>query len=173
MLIEKITSQELQNLTVNYSFADSRFGNIIVASTGKGVCYLGFTEEKDVLPKDLKRRFPKVKFVQKEDECQKNAISAVAENSPKEVKLHLKCTDFQLKVFEELLKTRVGELTAYGEIARKINRPKASRAVGTAVGSNPVALLIPCHRVVLASGNLGNYRWGKERKTAMINFERQ
>ena len=172
MIIKKITPEELQNLTVNYSFAKSRFGNIAVASTAKGICYLGFTDEKDVVPEDLRRRFPKAKFVRKEDEFQKTALSAFAENNPKGVKFHLKGTDFQLDVWKELLKTRVGELTTYGVIARKINRPKAVRAVGTAVGSNPVAVLIPCHRVILSSGTWGNYFWGKELKTALIEWEK-
>jgi len=172
MVIEKMTSEELNNLTINYSFADTLFGNIAVASTVKGICYLGFTDEKDVFPEDLKRRFPKAKFSKQEDEFQKNAVVAFSENNPKNLKFHLKGTDFQLEVWQELLKTKIGELTTYGDIAQKINRPKANRAVGTAVGSNPVSWLIPCHRVILSSGTWGNYFWGAELKTAMINSER-
>lgn len=171
MTISAITPEELRNLTVYYHFAKTRFGRIVVASTGKGVCYLGFVDE-DVLPADLRRRFPTAVFIQQEDEFQNTAIAALAANSAEGVKCHLKCTAFQLEVWQELLKTRVGELTTYGELARKINRPKASRAVGTAVGANPIAVLIPCHRVILSSGTLGNYRWGKERKTALIEWEK-
>ena len=84
----------------------------------------------------------------------------------------MKGTDFQLKVWEALLKIPMGGLTTYGDIASGINRPKACRAIGTAVGENPVALLIPCHRVIRSTGGeLGNYHWGDVRKTAIIGWE--
>lgn len=172
MTISAITPEELRNLTVYYHFAETRFGSIVVASTGKGVCYLGFVDE-NVLPADLRRRFPTAVFIQQEDEFQNTAIAALAANSAEGVKCHLKCTAFQLEVWQELLKMKIGELTSYGELARKINCPKASRAVGTAVGSNPIALLIPCHRVIPASGAWGNYRWGKERKRSILEWEYQ
>ena len=88
-----------------------------------------------------------------------------------DIKLHLKGTDFQLKVWETLLKIPMGELSTYGDIAKKIQNPNASRAVGTAIGSNPVAFLIPCHRVIQSSGNFGGYMWGNTRKTAIIGWE--
>jgi AraC family transcriptional regulator of adaptative response/methylated-DNA-[protein]-cysteine methyltransferase len=88
-----------------------------------------------------------------------------------EIKLHLKGTDFQLKVWENLLKIPMGSLSTYGNLAEKIGNPNASRAVGTATGNNPVAYLIPCHRVIQSTGNLGGYRWGNTRKTAIIGWE--
>ena len=88
-----------------------------------------------------------------------------------EIKLYLKGTPFQLKVWETLLKVPVGKLTTYGAIAERIGQPSASRAVGTAIGSNPIAFLIPCHRVIQSSGVLGGYRWGTTRKTAIIGWE--
>jgi AraC family transcriptional regulator of adaptative response/methylated-DNA-[protein]-cysteine methyltransferase len=88
-----------------------------------------------------------------------------------QIKLHLKGTAFQLKVWETLLKIPFGQLTTYGTIATQLNKPNASRAVGTAVGSNPVAFLIPCHRVIQATGSLGGYMWGETRKTAIIGWE--
>lgn len=88
-----------------------------------------------------------------------------------QIKLHLNATPFQLKVWEALLKIPLGHLTTYGAIAKEIAAPKASRAVGTAIGSNPVAFLIPCHRVIQATGNIGGYAWGNTRKTAMIGWE--
>ncbi len=88
-----------------------------------------------------------------------------------EIKLHLKGTDFQLKVWDTLLKIPMGQLSTYGNIAEQIGNPNASRAVGTAIGSNPVAFLIPCHRVIQASGNIGGYMWGNTRKTAIIGWE--
>ncbi len=87
------------------------------------------------------------------------------------IKLHLKGTVFQLKVWETLLKIPMGQLSTYGSIARKIEKPSAARAVGTAIGSNPVAFLIPCHRVIQATGNFDGYMWGNTRKTAIIGWE--
>jgi AraC family transcriptional regulator of adaptative response/methylated-DNA-[protein]-cysteine methyltransferase len=87
------------------------------------------------------------------------------------IKLHLKGTAFQLKVWETLLKIPMGQLTTYGGIAKSIQQPNASRAVGTAVGDNPVAFLIPCHRVIQSSGIIGQYHWGSIRKKAMIGWE--
>ena len=85
--------------------------------------------------------------------------------------MHLKATAFQLKVWESLLKIPLGQLSSYGEIAAEIGQPKAGRAVGTAIGSNPVAFLIPCHRVIRATGIIGGYKWGALRKTAIIGWE--
>lgn len=82
--------------------------------------------------------------------------------------MHLKGTGFQLKVLETLLKIPVGQLSTYGKIAEKIGNTNASRAVGTTIGSNPVAFLIPCHRVIQSTENIGGYMWGKTRKTAII-----
>jgi len=88
-----------------------------------------------------------------------------------QIKLHLKGTDFQLKVWEILLKVPIGQLETYGHIAERIQNPKASRAVGSAIGDNPVAFLIPCHRVIQANGAFGQYHWGATRKAAMIGWE--
>ena len=112
-------------------------------------------------------------FIASTDKVQQNALFIFTQDwsKLKEIKLHLKGTDFQLKVWETLLKIPVGGLTTYGDIAVGINNPRACRAVGTAVGENPVAFLIPCHRVIRASGELGNYHWGEIRKTAMIGWE--
>ena len=90
---------------------------------------------------------------------------------PEEIKLHLKGTDFQLKVWETLLKIPFGNLSTYGTIAKQIEKPSASRAVGTAIGDNPVAFLIPCHRVIQSTGTLGGYMWGIDRKQAIIGWE--
>jgi AraC family transcriptional regulator of adaptative response/methylated-DNA-[protein]-cysteine methyltransferase len=88
-----------------------------------------------------------------------------------QIKLHLKGTPFQLKVWEALLKVPMGRLTTYGTIARQIALPTASRAVGTAIGDNPVAFLIPCHRIIQSTGLFGGYHWGSLRKTAIIGWE--
>ncbi|MDJ1469085.1 methylated-DNA--[protein]-cysteine S-methyltransferase [Cytophagaceae bacterium DM2B3-1] len=162
-----------ENLSINYSYAESPFGNIIVASTAKGICYMAFAENEQIALQDLQQHFPNARFRQMLDLLQQNALYIFTHDWSKldQVRLHLKGTDFQLKVWEALLRIPMGHLSTYGEIAGKINQPNASRAVGTAIGSNPVAFLIPCHRVIQASGTIGGYMWGSTRKTAMIGWE--
>ena len=175
--LEGMTPSEYKNggkdLRINYSFAESPFGNLIVASTPKGVCYMAFNESENEAFVDLNKKFPNATFNRMLDLVQQNALFIFQNdwsNLP-DIKLHLKGTDFQLKVWETLLKIPMGELSTYGDIAKKIQNPNASRAVGTAIGSNPVAFLIPCHRVIQSSGNFGGYMWGNTRKTAIIGWE--
>ncbi|RYM33008.1 methylated-DNA--[protein]-cysteine S-methyltransferase [Brumimicrobium glaciale] len=162
-----------ENLIINYSFSDSHFGRILVASTNKGICYMGFSDDDEIAFSELKTRFPNAKFKEQSDTIQENALKIYSEDWTEidKIKLHLKGTDFQLKVWEALLKIPTGRLSTYGEIATKIEKPKAARAVGTAIGSNPIAFLIPCHRVIQATGAFGGYMWGTTRKTAIIGWE--
>ncbi|WP_074408111.1 MULTISPECIES: bifunctional helix-turn-helix domain-containing protein/methylated-DNA--[protein]-cysteine S-methyltransferase [Aquimarina] len=161
-----------QNLDINYSYAESPFGKMLVASTSKGICHMTFADDDNAF-RTLQQRFPKAKFTQIVDRSQQNALFIFTKDWRKlsQIKLHLKGTDFQLKVWETLLKIPKGGLTTYGTIANHIHKPKASRAVGTAIGSNPVAFLIPCHRVIQSTGDLGQYHWGSTRKTAIIGWE--
>jgi len=162
-----------KNLHINYSFAESPFGNIMVASTGKGICHMAFFEDRDRAFSELNNRFPNANYNQIIDNLQQNALFIFKNDWSKldQIKLHLHGTPFQLKVWETLLKIPMGELSTYGTIAKKINKPKASRAVGTAIGNNPIAFLIPCHRVIQSSGNIGGYMWGNTRKSAIIGWE--
>jgi AraC family transcriptional regulator, regulatory protein of adaptative response / methylated-DNA-[protein]-cysteine methyltransferase len=175
--IEGMTPAEYRDggrdLAINYSFAESPFGSLIVASTTKGVCYMAFQDDEKLALEDLKLKFPNAEFQRKLDLLQQNALFIFQNDWSKlsEVKLHLKGTDFQLKVWECLLKIPMGKLSTYGTIAGQIGNPSASRAVGTAIGSNPVAFLIPCHRVIQSSGTFGGYMWGQTRKTAIIGWE--
>ena len=175
--IEGMTPAEYKNggkgLGINYSFATSPFGNIIVASTKKGICFMAFYEDEPVALSTLKSHFPNAQFFQKMDTIQENALRIFRHDPSKlsKIKLHLKGTDFQLKVWATLLKIPSGRLSTYGMIANEIDKPKASRAVGTAIGSNPVAFLIPCHRVIQSTGAFGGYMWGSTRKTAIIGWE--
>ena len=134
---------------------------------------MAFAENQEIGFEDLKHKFPNATFNQKLDLVQQNALFIFQNDWSKlsEIKLHLKGTDFQLKVWETLLKIPMGQLSTYGSIAQKIDKPNASRAVGTAIGSNPVAFLIPCHRVIQSSGTFGGYMWGNTRKTAIIGWE--
>ena len=175
--IEGMTPAEYKNggkdLDINYSFAESPFGNILVASTEKGICYMAFADEESVTFSTMKTHFPNANFRQMVDLIQQNALYIFTHDWTKlnQIKLHLKGTDFQLKVWQTLLKVPMGQLTTYGAIANKIENPNASRAVGTAIGSNPVAFLIPCHRVIQSTGIIGGYMWGNTRKTAIIGWE--
>ena len=175
--IEGMTPGEYKNggaaLSINYSFAETFFGNIIIASTLKGICYIAFSNDDTVALQTLMQMFPKANFKQKPDIVQQNALFFFTHDWSKidQVRLHLRGTDFQLKIWETLLKIPLGKLTTYGNLARQIEKPNACRAVGTAIGDNPVAFLIPCHRVIQSSGALGGYMWGTQRKTAMIGWE--
>jgi AraC family transcriptional regulator of adaptative response/methylated-DNA-[protein]-cysteine methyltransferase len=175
--VEGMSPAEYKNggksLSIHYSFSESPFGNIIVASTEKGICYMAFEDNKETAFGELKKKFPNASFTEQQDALQRNALSIFDKDWTKlnTIKLHLKGTDFQLKVWESLLTIPMGKLSTYGSLAEKIGNPKASRAVGTAIGSNPVAFLIPCHRVIQSTGHLGGYRWGGERKQMIVGWE--
>ena len=163
-----------ENLSINYAFADTLFGTVIVASTDKGICYMTFADEgNEEAFERLKSSFPHAKYHHFLDMKQQNALFVFTQDWSKlqEIKLHLKGTDFQLKVWETLLKIPSGGLTSYSDLALKSGYEHAQRAVGSALGSNPVVFLIPCHRVIKASGIIGNYHYGEERKNAMIGWE--
>lgn len=177
MQIEGMTPAEYRDggkaLQIRYSFAESPFGHILVASTGKGICYLAFhaTEEEGLAV--LQKKFPNAQVDQMLDMLQQEALFIFQKDWSRlsEIKLHLKGTAFQLKVWEALLRIPLGGLATYGQVAAFINQPGASRAVGSAVGDNPVAFLIPCHRVIQSTGVFGHYHWGAERKAAIIGWE--
>lgn len=175
--IEGMTPAEYKNggknLVINYSFTESPFGNIMVASTTKGICHLAFSDDDDKAFSALQNQFPNASFQQKTDLIQQNALFIFTQDWQKlpQIKLHLKGTPFQLKVWEALLQIPMGQCVTYGAIAQKINNTRASRAVGSAVGSNPVAFLIPCHRVIQSTGHIGQYHWGSARKAAIIGWE--
>jgi AraC family transcriptional regulator of adaptative response/methylated-DNA-[protein]-cysteine methyltransferase len=175
--IEGMTPGEYKNdgggLAINFSFAETIFGNIIIASTSKGVCHLSFVNNEKEGIDNLKSYFPKASFVQKTDLIQQDALHFFSYdwNDLRKIKLHLKGTAFQLKVWQSLLQIPLGNASTYGQIANEIQQPAAARAVGTAIGSNPVAFLIPCHRVIRSSGVIGEYHWGSNRKTAILGWE--
>lgn len=175
--IEGMTPGEYKNggeqLNINYSFAETPFGNIIVASTPKGICHLAFADDDKEALKQLSLLFPNATFKQVVDTIQQNALFIFTQDwkNLSKIKLHLKATPFQIKVWEALLKIPMGDVSTYSSIASQIENPKASRAVGTAIGDNPVAFLIPCHRVIRSTGEFGQYHWGSVRKTAMIGWE--
>jgi len=166
-------SNRANNLNISYSFSTGPFGQVLIASTAKGICFLAFIEDAEQGLLELKNKFPDAQFRLKRDENQIRALSAIA-LKPKQlpvIKLHLKGTEFQLKVWQALLKIPTGNLSTYGSVANEIGNPNSQRAVGTAIGQNPVAYLVPCHRVIRATGELGGYMWGETRKKIIIGWE--
>lgn len=162
-----------ENLAISYNFAGTPFGNVLTASTQKGICHLAFADDKAQALGILQNKYPNATYKHVQDQLQQQALSAFNYNqhSPAGIRLHLKGTSFQIKVWEALLHIPPARLSTYGQVAKHIAAPKAARAVGSAVGDNPVAFIIPCHRVIQSSGILGNYHWGSERKAAMIGWE--
>ena len=162
-----------ENLNINYSYAQTPFGNVLLASTSKGICHISFADDENLAFEALKKSFPNAHYHHILDLNQQNALLIFTHDWQKlhQIKLHLKGTDFQLKVWESLLKIPMGKLATYGNIAAQIQKPAAFRAVGTAIGDNPVAFLIPCHRVIQSTGAFGQYHWGSNRKTAIIGWE--
>ena len=175
--IEGMTPAEYKNdganLLISYQYYETLFGPIIIASTPKGICHIAYEENKALAFETLLQRFPNANYQQQTNRMHDNALKALnpQDKDISQIKLHLKGTEFQLKVWEALLKIPMGNLSTYGAIASQLGNPKASRAVGTAVGSNPIAYLIPCHRVIQNTGIFGGYRWDPVRKTAMIGWE--
>lgn len=174
--IEGMTPGEFKNggetLLIRHNYYESPFGIILIASTSKGICFMAFENDEEDAIRDLHLLFPNAGFIHQTDLMHRAALSTIINFEKKDnIRLHLKGTSFQLKVWEALLKIPAGRLTTYGSVARSINHPGASRAVGSAVGDNPVALIIPCHRVIQQCGVIGQYHWGPSRKMAIIAWE--
>lgn len=163
-----------ENLEIDYDFFSTPFGNVLAASTATGICSVEFVDDSRDALQRLQNRFPNARFYPERTGALQKALSAFVRSqstSTERIRLHLKGTPFRLKVWEALLEIPVGETSTYGGIAARMASPRAYRAVGSAVAENPVALLIPCHRIVPATGGNGNYRWGKERKEAILRWE--
>ncbi len=165
-----------EGLDVRYGFHPSPFGECLIAITPRGICHLAFVNpvsRHDALAR-LKHDWPRAKLIADQSATRAAIARAFPIGGSKKLpplSLHIKGTNFQLKVWEALLQIPDGGVTTYGDIAGSLHLPGASRAVGTAVGSNPVSWLIPCHRVIRATGELGGYAWGIERKKVMLMKE--
>jgi AraC family transcriptional regulator of adaptative response/methylated-DNA-[protein]-cysteine methyltransferase len=175
--IEAMTPGEFKNggagLTIHYSFGKTPYGKVLIASTEKGVCHTSFIMDNEQPETILAQDFPKAELIQSENAMHDKVIQLFQANFQvnESIQLHLKGTPFQLKVWKALLEIPAGEVKTYGNLAEDIGHPKAYRAVGSAVGQNSVAFIIPCHRVIASTGVIGNYRWGSERKIAMFGRE--
>ncbi|WCN07735.1 bifunctional transcriptional activator/DNA repair enzyme AdaA [Marinomonas mediterranea] len=165
---------------IHYACRKTALGDMIMAATNKGVCSVQFGDEKSSLLSLLCDEFPEAQFVisAARDAPELDSWIAaldkhISQGAPRpDVPLDIRGTAFQIKVWQFLLSIKEGDVMSYSEVAEHIDNPKATRAVGTACGKNPVGILIPCHRVLRSDGSLGGYRWGLERKRAILDMEK-
>lgn len=166
-----------EGLAIAWGWAESPFGPVLAMTTPRGICGLAFAmgegeQAKRDAFEDMRRRFPGASL--HEDPAQVRDLAARifdAKADKGELKLLLCGSPFQVQVWKALLAIPPGALVAYDDIAAKIGKPTASRAVGSAVGANPISFLVPCHRVIRKSGAISHYHWGRPRKLAMIGWE--
>lgn len=166
-----MTHSDENGMIINYECYNSIYGSIFVAATDKGICFIGIGNEKEML-EETKKRYGKAEFVNKGSELHNKAFSQITNpESNEDITFNIKGTDFQLAVWNELLRIEKGKTCSYKYIAEKIGKPKANRAVGTAIGQNPITFLIPCHRVIRSDGDLGGYYWGLYIKREILKNE--
>ncbi len=163
--------------TIRYAEVDGPFGRMLLGATEKGICWLSFTEPDGPARSltEMKTDWPAAAYLKDLSFIAPIAARAFAfangKTLDKPLGLYVQGTNFQLKIWEALLRIPPGHCVTYGDLAKAVGAPKASRAVGAAVGANMISLLIPCHRVILSSGVVHNYRWGPARKKALLAME--
>lgn len=157
-------------LTIRYGIHPTPFGKCLIATTERGICHLGFVEGGEGTSIDYLADHWKQAAMIEDYRATAPLVTRIFSSGMPDMplKLHLRGTNFQIKVWEALLNVPAGAVTTYEHIAAQIGRPNAVRAVGTAVGDNPIAYLIPCHRVIRKSGEFGNYMYGSARKKAIL-----
>jgi len=162
-----------EGLLIEYGFHDCPFGITLIMATEKGVCGMAFGDEgeEDDMLADMQSRWPKARYREAVARTAPITRKIFEAKKTEEVKLHLLGTPWQIKVWQALLEIPSGSVTTYRNVASQVCTPKASRAVGAAVGRNPISLLIPCHRVLGTDGALHGYHWGLPRKRAMLAVE--
>ena len=177
--VEALTPGEYKSrgagVTIRYGLHPTPFGNCLIATTERGICHLSFVQssEGDAID-SLVSEWKQARMIE-DYSATAPLIGPIFDlrysNHRKPLNVHLRGTNFQLKVWEALLQIPAGEVTTYAGLATRIGKPGAARAVGTAVGHNPIAVLIPCHRVIRKVGEFGNYRYGALRKKALLARE--
>jgi AraC family transcriptional regulator, regulatory protein of adaptative response / methylated-DNA-[protein]-cysteine methyltransferase len=173
----KTYAQRGKNMKINYTLTDSRLGKLLVARTEKGVCAVAFGDDRNVLRENLLSEYKNAEITEDNANLKEfvEAILANLEGTRKtlDLPLDLQATAFQMRVWDVLRKIPYGETVSYSDVAEKLGNKQAVRAVATACASNRVALVIPCHRVVGKGGALSGYRWGVERKKAILEKEKR
>ncbi|MBT9567960.1 MAG: methylated-DNA--[protein]-cysteine S-methyltransferase [Thiobacillus sp.] len=176
--IEAMTPGEFKlgglGLAIDYAVHDTPFGRAFIASTARGICRMAFLDASgsEIHVEALRRRWPHARL-QHNSAATRSAIEAMfgATSGSKPLAVHVSGTNFQVNVWKALIAIPPACVASYADIAWAIGRPRSARVVGLAMGANPVAYLIPCHRVIRQSGALGGYRWGEARKQAMHSWE--
>ena len=163
---------KFNTVKIDFGWLDTSFGRALIMKNASGLCGLAFTAEfgQEVVLDDMKKRWPNSSFFENFEAVKE--YCKIVQSGSGELYLDLIGTSFQLKVWEELLIIPIGQTKPYSEISANIGFPKATRAVATAVGYNPISWLIPCHRAVRKSGMLGGYHWGISIKEKMLNYEK-
>ncbi|AFY70740.1 transcriptional regulator, AraC family [Thalassoporum mexicanum PCC 7367] len=159
-------------LKIWYGVHPTPFGDCLIATTSRGICNLYFIDAADQAEQELRQDWSRAELMVDQNRT-RSICDRLFNSNPTDrpLSLHLKGTNFQIQVWRALLQIPSGTVTTYQNIAAAIDRPKSSRAVGTAIGRNPISYLIPCHRVIRGSGHLGGYRWGLTRKSALLGWE--
>jgi len=179
--LEAASPGEMKNggagMQIDYGFARTPFGEALIAETERGICHLSFIQEedRDGVRDLLTEQWPKAKLHRSDQRAAELSNQIFVRRPQNESRPSLRAfvrgTPFQLRVWRALLNVPSGSLTTYGRLSAAINQPGAARAVGTAVGANPISFVIPCHRVIRETGVLGNYGGGRIRKRAMVGWE--
>ena len=154
---------------MTYGFAQTPFGMMLAATTPRGVAMLEFVEPGFTFD-PASTPLPNAAFT-RDDTVAENIAARAFGDDPTPLHLHVRGTNFQLRVWSALLNVKAGAVKTYADLARDIGEPNAARAVGNALGANPVAVLIPCHRVIASTGVVGNYKWGTPKKRALLAWE--
>lgn len=173
--IERMTENEYRNLKIDYGFYSAPVGEILVASTSRGICCIELADNRDEALQLLCKRFAKSFQRECHTEYHDLALRFFCKKErlySDETVLHLYGTDFQIDVWGALLDIPFGKTSTYSDIAKAIDNPRALRAVGTAIGRNPVAVIIPCHRVLRSDGGIGGYYWGTGKKKMLLEWEK-
>ena len=165
-----------KGLEIRYGFHDCPFGKVLLMTTEQGICGLAFADpgEEEGALGDMRSRWPDASYVADQVATASHVVRIFNPNAWKAeqpVRIVFIGTDFETRVWQTLLKVPLGQATTYSDIAGHIGNPKASRAVGTAVGRNPISFVVPCHRVLGKSGGLCGYHWGLTRKQAILGWE--
>lgn len=166
---QKFTFMSKSGIEISFGFASSPFGHCFIAWTDNRICQLSFFDNAEYEMELFAEKYKENNLVQNDRKAVEFANQIFVKNERPQILLE--GTEFQQKVWDALLEIPANSTTTYSDIAQKIGKPKAVRAVGTAVGANPIAYLIPCHRVIRTDGTLGGYRWGLEVKIKMLAFE--
>lgn len=174
MIIRKVLKKDLKVIAKNklyFSFFETELGEMIIASIDNKLVELNFVQDRTKSISELRRRFPSIEILE-EHNSEEELYNKIFKNQDPNIEILLIGSEFQIKVWEAIYRLGRDKYTTYKEIAKEIKNPQAIQAVGSAVGANPIAILIPCHNVIKTNGDIGEYKWGRQKKIEIIEWER-